>query len=68
MLRYGGQCIALDGSRLIAYRPDAEEVYAAAKIEATYQDARRLGAFGEASSALSSGPRGRRFKSYRPDF
>jgi hypothetical protein len=33
---YGGQWVALDGSRLIAHGPDAMEVYAAAQADGAY--------------------------------
>jgi len=33
---YGGQWVALDGGRLIAHGPDAQEVYAAAKVDGAY--------------------------------
>lgn len=33
---YGGQWVALDGSRLIAHGPDALEVYAAAQADGAY--------------------------------
>ncbi len=33
---YGGQWVALDGGRLIAHGPDAQEVYAAAQADGAY--------------------------------
>jgi len=65
---YSDQGIALDGGRLIPHRPYAEAIYAAVKIEATCKYVRGWGWCGLSPSALGSGPRGRRFKSYRPDF
>jgi hypothetical protein len=33
---YGGEWVALDGSRLIAHGPDAMEVYSAAEADGAY--------------------------------